>query len=73
MRRGVVRCCKAGNLVVNKLLQDYVALLDHGLGEVAQEADAIMTTTAGPHLLATLQDMPNWAAAGVKNCRGHMC
>ena len=61
---------KAGNLVVNKLLQDYVALLDHNLGEGAQEADAIMTTATGPHLPTTPQDMPDWAAAGVKNCRG---
>ena len=63
---------EADNLVVNKLLQNYMALLDHGLGEVAQEADAIMTTTTGPHLPATPQDMPDWAAAGVKNCRGCM-
>ena len=63
---------EAGNLVVNKLLQDYVALLDHGLGEATQEADAIMTTSAGHPLSASLQDMPDWAAAGMKNCRGYM-
>ena len=64
--------CKAGNLVVNKLLQDYMALLDHGLGEVAQEADTIMTTATGPHIPAAPQDMPDWAVAGMKNCRGQM-
>ena len=64
---------EAGNLVVNKLLQDSVALLDHGLGEATQEADAIMTTSAGHQLPAALQDMLDWAAIGVKNCRGRMC
>ena len=63
---------EAGNLVVNKLLQDYVALLDHGLGEATHEADTIMTTSAGHQLPAAPQDMPDWAAAGVKNCRGCM-
>ena len=58
--------------MVKKLLQDYVALLDHGLSEMAKEAYAIMTTTTGPHLPAALQDMADWTAAGVKNCRGLM-
>ena len=71
-RRGVVRYHEASNLVVNKLLRDYLVLLDHGLGEVTQEADAIMTTSAGHQLPAAPQNMPDWAAAGLKNCRGCM-
>ena len=67
-----MRNCKAGNLVVNKLLQEYVALLDHNLGEGAQEADAIMKTAAGPHLPAAPQNMPDWAIAGMKNCKGQI-
>ena len=68
----MVPCREAGKLMVKKPQQDYVALLDQGLGEVAQEADTIMTTATGPHLPAAPQDMPNWAAAGVKNCRWRM-
>ena len=45
-RRGTTRRRDAGNMVVDKLLRDYVALLDHGLGEAAQEAQAVMATTA---------------------------
>ena len=71
-RRGVVRCCEVDKLVVNKLLRDYVALLDHGLGQVTQEADTIMITSVGHPLPASLQNMPDWAVAGVKNCRGHI-
>ena len=47
--RGTTRQRDAGNLVVDKLLQDYTELLDHGLGE----ADAIIATTTGPHLPVT--------------------
>ena len=57
-RRGAVQHCKAGNLMVDKLLQDYMALLDHGLGKVAQGADTIMMTSTSHQLPAALQDMP---------------
>ena len=71
-RRGTTRRRDAGNMVVDKLLRDYVALLDHGLGEAAQEAQAVMATTAPPLTPAVSQAMPDWATAGALNCRGRM-
>ena len=59
-------------MVVDKLLRDYVALLDHGLGEAAQEAQAVMATTAPPPTPAVSQAMPDRATAGALNCRGRM-
>ena len=59
------RACLGDTWWVNSPCKAYTS-------QVAQEAGAIMTTATGPHLPTTPQDMPDWAAAGVKNCRGQM-